>query len=101
MKSHFQNNHLIENLNSIASDKMILRFIQDNVISDKELINLIDDFIASDKQDLQNPNRHCLHNTMFSMWLKILLFKYLYQMLKIEFLDLYPNSYWSDSVRRL
>lgn len=100
MKTFFANTHLVENLDSVISDKMILRFIQDNIISNKELIKLIDEFINSDKAETHKESS-CLHNTMFSMWLKIILFKYLYQTLKIDFLELYPDSYWADSVKRL
>ena len=96
MENTFNQNYLIENINSIANDKMILRFIQDNLITDSELINCIDNLISSTK-DCQIQ----VHNTMFSMGLKIVLFKYLYQVLKIEFLEQWPNSVWTDMIEKM
>ena len=96
MKNTFNHNYLIENINLVANDKMILRFIQDNLITDSELINCIDNLISSTK-DCQIQT----HNTMFSMGLKIILFKYLYKTLKIEFLKQWPNSIWIDIIKEV
>lgn len=101
MENTFNHNYLIENINSIANDKLILRFIQDNIITDKELINLIDNIITTDRKSLKNQTSICLHNTMFSMGLKIVLFKYLYQVLKMEFLEQWPHSIWTDMIEKI
>ena len=101
MKNTFNHNNIIENVNSVINDKMILRFIQDNIITDKELIELINNIIASDRRAPNNPANFCLHNTMFSMGLKVVLFKYLYQVLKMEFLKQWPNSIWTNMIEKL
>lgn len=101
MKNTFNHNNIIENVNSVINDKMILRFIQDNIITDKELIESINNLIASDRSMQNNPANLCLHNTMFSMGLKIVLFKYLYQVLKMEFLEQWPNSVWTNMIEEM
>lgn len=101
MQDTFNHNFILENINSVMNDKIILRFIQDNIITSQELKTLIDKHISSSTKQLGSHTTSCLHNTMFSMCLKIILFKYLYQILKIEFLEQWPDSYWVDLVKTL
>ena len=97
----FHNDFLLENLNAIITDKLILRFLQDNVLTDETLIKQIDDMIAKDRNNKDQQNQSKIHNTMFSMTLKIILFKYLYSTLKNEFLERYPNSVWLDLINSI
>lgn len=86
----------------MVSDKLILRFIQDNIITDKKLSKCIDIAIAGSREEMDGTScKHVLHNTMFSMCLKTILFKYLYKMLQITFLEQFPNSCWYDLVKGL
>lgn len=102
MEKLFGHNSIVENINSVISDKLLLRFLQDNFITNQELIKTIDDFIAmSRRKDLDTETEHCIHNTMFSLCLKIVAFKFLYQLLKVEYLEQWPDSCWSDLVNRL
>ena len=99
MKESFGHNRMIENVNSVINDKLILRFLQDNVLTDNETIKFIDELIASDKKNIDKERLS--HHTMFSMCLKIILFKYLYQETKAVFLKEWPDGFFTDIVKEL
>lgn len=102
MKDLFGHNFAMENLNSLMNDKMILRFLQDNFITNQNLLNQIDGYISAVKsREWDGPAETYIHNTKFSMCLKVVVFRFLYQLLKIEFLEQWPDGYWSDLVKNL